>query len=416
MNERIPKVRMAKPTGRPIQLRYTDPTTGKEVRITTKTHDPIIAEEEKAKLEAKLLLGIDAKPRKRIAAGPNMPWELFRERYTELQLNGLRDKSAIDAESRLDIAERILKPRTLADVANSEALHNLQARLLAGEESEVGKKGERRPRGPRSPVTARNYVVTVLAALSWAEYMGWLPAVPKVRKLKLSKLRQMKGRPLVGEEFDRMLAAVESEVGAEAAPSWKYVLRGAWESGLRLGELMHLHWSDERYIVPLWKRGTLPVLSIPAAMQKNDTEESIPLLPGFESLLLETPKAERFGWVFNPMSLHTKLKRPVRGSGRATAAWVGEVISRIGEAAGVIVRPAAGDGEPKYASAHDLRRSCAERLIAAGVPEREVSRVLRHASVETTRRHYAPGTVQESAGVIRKLLTVPRYSEEPQLT
>ena len=34
-----PKVRMAKPNGRPIQLRYTDPDTGKEVRITTKTHN-----------------------------------------------------------------------------------------------------------------------------------------------------------------------------------------------------------------------------------------------------------------------------------------------------------------------------------------------------------------------------------------
>jgi hypothetical protein len=90
--------------GRPIQLRYTDPATGKEVRITTKTHDAIIAAEGKAKLEANLRLGLDAKPRKRIAAGPNMPWQLFREKYSELQLMGLRDKSAIDAESRLDIA------------------------------------------------------------------------------------------------------------------------------------------------------------------------------------------------------------------------------------------------------------------------------------------------------------------------
>jgi hypothetical protein len=43
--------------------------------------------------------------------------------------------------------------------------------------------------------------------------------------------------------------------------------------------------------------------------------------------------------------------------------------------------------------------------VSAGVPEREVGRVLRHASVETTRNHYAPGTVQESACVIRALLS-----------
>src|SRR4051794_23807671 len=106
------------------------------------------------------------------------------------------------------------------------------------------------------------------------------------------------------------------------------------------------------------------------------------------------------------MSLQTMVGRGVRQQ-RPEAEWVGKIVSRIGEAAGVIVRPATGKGQAKFASAHDLRRSCAERLISAGVPEREVSRILRHASVETTRRHYAPGTVQESAGIIRKTLLSP---------
>ncbi len=72
-----PKVRMAKPNGRPIQLRYTDPATGKEVRISTATHDESEAAEHKQKLEAKLLLGIDAKPKRRVG-GPTMQWADFR--------------------------------------------------------------------------------------------------------------------------------------------------------------------------------------------------------------------------------------------------------------------------------------------------------------------------------------------------
>lgn len=391
-NKRQPKVRLARPKGRPIQLRYTDPETKKEIRITTNTRDEREAFEQKAKLEAKLLLDIDAKPKRRVG-GPMMSWDDFRFRYSETHLSSLRAKSVKAALSRLDIAWRIVKPRTLSDLANGEALHQLQSRLLAGDEGQ----------GPRSPHTVKNYMAVVMAALNWAATMGWLPDVPKLRKVKVSKLRQMKGRPLVAEEFDRMLMKVATEVGAEADTSWRYLLRGAWESGLRLDELMHLHWSDERYIVPQWKRGSLPVLAIPALMQKNDTEESIPLLPGFEALLLETPEQQRFGWVFNPMSLQTMLGRRVRHQ-RPDAEWVGKVISRIGEAAGVIVRAAVGDGKPKYASAHDLRRSCAERLVAAGVPEREVARVLRHASIDTTRKHYAPGTVQESAGIIRVYL------------
>ena len=266
-----------------------------------------------------------------------MAWAEFRERYRELQLSGLRERSADCADDRLDIAERILKPRTLADVADSEALHELQAKLLAGEESRYG---------TRSAVTTRNYIVSLMAALNWAATMGWLAVVPKVRKVKVSKRRQMKGRPITLEEFERMLANVEAVVGAEAAASWRYVLRAAWESGLRLDELMHLHWSDGRYIVPQWPADGLPELAIPATMQKNDTEESIPLLPGFETLLLETPEIERFGWVLNPMSLQTRLGRCVRHQ-RPDAEWVGKVITRIGKAAGVAVVAAKGDTKGK---------------------------------------------------------------------
>ena len=83
----------------------------------------------------------------------------------------------------------------------------------------------------------------------------------------------------------------------DAEDSWKYLLRGLWESALRLDELMHVHWIDEHYIAPLWKRGALPELTIPAAMQKTTPKNRSRLLPGFEALLLETPevRAVRMG-------------------------------------------------------------------------------------------------------------------------
>ena len=129
---------------------------------------------------------------------------------------------------------------------------------------------------------------------------------------KVSKLRHMKGRPLTLEEFERMVLMTPRVVGTEVAESWQYVLRGLWESGLRVGELMQTHWEDEQQIRPVWQRGRLPVLAIPACMQKNDTEEQIPLLPAFEALLLETPPSERTGWVFNPESLQFKCERKPR--------------------------------------------------------------------------------------------------------
>jgi len=328
-----------------------------------------------------------------------MAWPDFREEYSRLQLATLRDDSALHAESRLDICERILTPRTLDDVANGEALHRLQAALLAGEESRRGK--------PRSPYTVKGYVGAVLAALNWAHLQEWLPSVPRIRRVKVGKFKAMKGRPIATEEFERMLDKTESVVGELAAPTWNYLLRGLWESALRLEELMHVSWDIPGTITPVWRRGALPVLDIPAAMQKNDTEESIPLLPWFEAVLLETPPDDRTGWAFNPASLQTRIGRKARHD-RFDAEWVGKVISRIGKKAGVIVEQAdERTGRPvKYASAHDLRRSCGERLRDAGVPPLVICGVMRHASWETTRKHYAPGDVQKDAGVLRELLLV----------
>ena len=155
----------------------------------------------------------------------------------------------------------------------------------------------------------------------------------------------------------------------------------------------------------MWKDGQHTILDIPAAMQKNDTEESIPLLPCFEDVLLLTPAKERKGWVFNPISLQTRLGRKVRHS-RPEAEWVGKVIAQIGKAAGVEVEPSdERAGRPtKFATAHDLRRSCGERLREAGVPPLVICRVMRHSSWETTRKHYAPGNIQNDAEVLASIL------------
>jgi len=399
---------MARPHGRPFQLRYSCPVEKREVRISTGTYDEGEAEQQKAELEAKLLLGLETKRRATPVTGPSMPWEDFREQYSTLQLAMLRDGSATHAESRLDIAERVLKPRVLGDVADPDALHRLQTALLAGAESRRGK--------PRSAYTVKGYMGAVFAALNWAHLQGWLSGVPKIRKVKVAKLKAMKGRPITTEEFERMLDKTATIVGEDAAPSWNYLLRGLWTSALRLDEVMHVSWSVPNAIRPEWKRGRLPVLRIPAGMQKNATEEAIPLLPWFESVLLETPADQRTGWVFNPGSLQLRIGRKVRHQ-RPDAEWVGKVVARIGRAAGVIVEPPdERTGRPiKYASAHDLRRSCAERLLDAGVLPLVICRVLRHASWDTTRKHYAPGDVQKDAGILREKLAKPE-SESKEAT
>lgn len=395
---RIPKVRIARPKGRPFQLRYDCPVEKRQVRISTGTRDEAEAERQKAELEAKLLLGLETQSSKDSKDyGPKMDWSEFREEYRTLHLVTVRDSTASDSESRLDIAERILNPRTLADVADPSALHRLQARLLAGDQSRRGK--------PRSPHTVKGYMSCILAALNWAHLQSWLPVCPKIRKIKTPKMKVMKGRPISEPEFKTMLNSTSSVVGEAAAESWQHILWGLWTSALRLDELMHVSWDQPGTIQPIWTAGQLPVLQIPAAMQKNDTEERIPLLPWFEELLNQTPVEGRKGWVFEPVSLQVRLGRRIQ-SQRPDAEWVGRIVSRIGKAANVVVEPEdeRTGRAAKFASAHDLRRSCGERLREAGVPPLVICSVMRHSSWETTRRHYAPGNTQNNAQVLRDTL------------
>lgn len=396
-SKRIPKVRIAQPKGRCFQLRYQCPDEGREIRIGTGTHLRAEAEQQKKELEAKLLLGLKVDRRSKSIRGPEMSWEVFREEYRRIQLKSLRPKSLLDAESRLDIAERIVKPRTLGDLARADVLHELQAGLLAGLQSRFGR--------PRSAHTVKSHMKSILAALNWAKHQEWIEIVPRVRTVKTSKLKAMKGRPITEEEFQRMLDATESVVGKVAAESWRYVLRGLWASALRIDELMNVSWDDGNAIRPVWKAGKLPTLFIPDHLQKNDTEEEIPLLPWFEEVLLETSKHQRIGWVFTPNSLQTNVGR--RSSvHRPDSEWVAKIISRIGKVADVVV--AEGDDlskkPTKYVSAHDLRRSCAQRLMDAGVPALVTSRILRHASIETTLRYYVSMGVQKDSEVLQRLL------------
>jgi integrase len=401
-----PRVRIVQPSGRPFQIRYFCPIEKREIRMSVGSRDMAEAERLKSEVEARLLLGISVESQTEKLFGPEMDWECFREEYRVLHLSTLRDNTVCDVECRLDLAERIIKPKTLGDLAQPAVLQRLQTRLLNGEQSRRNK--------PRSPHTVHGYITSVLVALNWAYLQGWLPDRPRVKKIKTSKKKSMKGRPISGDEFRRMLDSTPDVVGAEAATSWQFILSGLWNSALRMDELMHLSWDMPGTIRPIWEADKNPVLEIPASMQKNDTDQTIPLLPWFEDVLLSVEEERRAGWIFSPASLQLKLGRKVSHL-RPKSDWVARVISKIGKAAGIVVEEAdIKTGRPKkYASAHDLRRSCGERLRNAGVPPLLICRVMRHSSWETTRRHYAPGDVQIEAAKLRQILGDEDVTEQP---
>ena len=86
----------------------------------------------------------------------------------------------------------------------------------------------------------------------------------------------------------------------------------------------------------------------------------------------------------------------------------------IGTEAGIVVRQAderTGCRE-KFASAHDIRRACAQMLINSGVSAETLKVVMRHKDFATTEKHYGAIRSTQSAGdeVGQKLTAEARSS------
>lgn len=372
--------------GRHLQLRWIG-EDGKERRRSTGTNEKKVAERLRRELEAKLLLNRPVDMPKVVRdedCGPEMDASLFVNEYDRIYLTTLRDGSRSDALSRLNRCVEVSGCKTLGELATRRVLETIQAVLRDG----------------RSAWTVKGIMAALFAALKWAKRREWIDQVPEIDRIKTARLKAMKGRPLALEEFERILQSTHKIVGNESAPSWKHTLRGYWESGLRRDELLAVSWDDPEQIRPAWDRGRFPVLLIPSSLQKNETEEEIPILPGFEALLLETPEGQRTGWVFNPQPLPQHQRR--RTQKRLQGPWVSRVISKISKEAGVATFTRGG--QTHFATVHDLRRSLAQRLLLAEVDRSIIKAVMRHSSWETTERHYAPGSVQKMASDARAAL------------
>ncbi|MGM0488338.1 MAG: tyrosine-type recombinase/integrase [Planctomycetota bacterium] len=368
-----PHVRIVGVKNRTLQLRYKDPDTGKEVRISTGTHDRKQAEKLRRELLRDLRRGDRPAPTKPIKQG-SLSWDEFRHQYRTLK-KFRSEQGRESAEVRLDICEKIVRPRRLRDMADTQTLMRLQARLAT----------------TRSEYTVQSYMTALRAALNWAHGMGWLPEKVRFEMIGTSDVAVHKGRPITEAEFRRMLDAADVVCAARDPRSWQFLLRGLWLSGLRLAEALGMTWDEPGTIRPLRHKSGCVVLEIPAGKQKNRKDQTIPTTPEFAALLDEVPAGERTGLVFSVRKLH--LQGPYHNPKQA-----GRVITALGREAGVLV------SETKPASAHDLRRSFGQRLADAGVQAPDLQVIMRHKNFATTQKYYLRHTASDQAHRIANAL------------
>ena len=293
-------------------------------------------------------------------ASPRMTWQAFRKSYERDHLSTLKRPGCF--KSAAAKMEAMIKVVYLDELDAARMKQWRQKMLAAGMPS----------------TTVSSYLKHVRASLGWAEENGYIKVAPRVRTGSTAK---MKGRAITAEEFERMLANVPKvkRIGKARAGQWRRLLQGLWLTGLRLQEAIDMDWSDQQSIRPIRLDSSRPLLCFPMSEQKNGKDQLIPLTPDAVEFLRKTPKAKRVGRVF-----------PLMGSKDAitTSDCASGYISEIGEKAGVLTGHSKKSGDPKCATAHDLRRSFATRL-ARKVPSDILQALMRHADIKTTRTHYA---------------------------
>jgi integrase len=353
------------PDRRHFMMRYVDPVTGKQKARSTGTTVHRDAERAAARWEQELQQGT-YRPKR------NITWAEFRERYELEKLASLAESTQRAASTALNHLERILDPLKLSAV-NSENLSKFQAAL----------------RQEKKPDTTIGAILSHLRpALSWAVSMGLLSHVPQIHRPVAAKGRRlMRGRPITGEEFDRMIHVVP-KIRKHDSALWTRYLTGLWLSGLRLEESTILSWDDDAsFAVDV--SGRRPRFRIYAEAEKGRQDRYLPMTPDFAQFIQATPKEAREGAVFKLVSKSTgqtlSLKR------------ISRTVSAIGEKANVVVNKVTG----KFASAHDLRRSFGTRW-ASRVKPATLQLLMRHESIETTLKYYVDQDADDVADELWK--------------
>lgn len=234
--------------------------------------------------------------------------------------------------------------------------------------------------------TVKGYFRYLSGFLKWCYDQEWIERVPKVNLPRRKRgEKRSKGRPLTGEEFDRMLAAIPAEVPEDCVMSWELLVRGLWETSLRLGEALKLHWTEPP--VRLNLDGKYPMIDFEVLGHKGRTVTQLPVTPTFAALV---KGRKRRGYVFRP--------RLMRGFTRSIYTW-SHTISDFGRRAGIVVDQNERTEKKKCASAHDLRRSFLDRWknkVDAAI----LQVIARHESLNTTQTYYLSNQAEQVAQAI----------------
>lgn len=349
------------PTRTNLRLKYVDPVTGKAHWKTAKTGEPEAAIKAAGVWQAELNSGVKTKSQGRL------PWKEFVDVCKQERISALASRTQSLYLSILDSITRTVHPATIGHLS-SQMISKWQSLQRTAKVAEA---------------TIESRSAMLQSMLNWAVDQKYISECPKFAKIVRSRTgKKAKGRPLLEPEFQLMLDKTAGIVGGEElAIGWKRSMRGLWFGGLRLSEAIDLSWDEpDRLQVDVSEMP--PVLKIFGEREKGGEDRMLPLAPEFGKWLLEIPPHQRTGPVFSWPRQRQRVGKA--DPTRPTLHWVSAVISAIGEAAGILVK----QNPKKFASAHDFRRSFAERWRRKVEPQ-VLMEMMRHEDFQTTRDYYS---------------------------
>jgi integrase len=233
----------------------------------------------------------------------------------------------------------------------------------------------------KAPGTVRNVVVPLRKMLADAVRQGLLLANPAVRA-DLPPAQEFAGKEIPPEHTDAIRSAL-----AELAPNdplrnerdlfYVHFFDIALGTGLRLGELRGLRWSDvdrERRLIRVERAYSRDALRRP---KTRSGVRAVPLFPSVEAALRELAARAVERGRYAPAEL-------VFASPRGTPLQPSNFRQRVWDPA----LRRAGLEEDRYRF-HDLRHTCVSRLVAAGADVKLVQAVAGHANPLITLKRYS---------------------------
>jgi integrase len=271
-----------------------------------------------------------------------------------LKVEGVR--SWYDMRNKLDVLVEFFGRMKVREITHADLMAFRSERLQTPTRGDIARHKEALKKDRKAKLVPSRALASVhreLAlmrrVLNIAKRQRWIQVNPFDGGGLISGASEKRRDRIIGrEEESRMLAACEGRY-----KHLRPLLVCGFDTGMRSGEMFKLRWRD----VDLASR----TIRLIAFNTKDAEEREVGMTP----------------------RLHAELTALWESSIKDSGALVFGVTNNIKKGWAAVCKLAGVEG----AKPHDLRHTCATRMIQAGMPIEEVGRVLGHASPETTYRY-----------------------------